>query len=211
MRALISDFGGVLTTPLSGAFTAYSERTGISPEQIGVAMERVARASGGRHPLFELEKGQISERRYVEVLEAELGEGVRFDVFRDVFMDNLHPNEAMISLVRDLRGRGLRTALLTNNVREWEPLWRAKLPDIDVLFEVIVDSAFVGMRKPEPEIYALTVERLGGGLEASDCVFVDDLEVNCEAAAALGMHAVRFVDSEQAIAAIEAALRGGDG
>jgi len=86
-----------------------------------------------------------------------------------------------------------------------------KLPDIDELFEVIVDSAFVGMRKPEPEIYGLTLERLGGGLEASDCVFVDDLEVNCEAAAALGMHAVRFVDSEQAIAAIEAAVRSGDG
>jgi len=210
IRALISDFGGVLTSPLSLAFTAYSERTGISPEQIGAAMERVARAQGGRHPLFELEKGAISERHYVELLEAELGD-VDFDRFRDVFMDNLHPNEAMIALIRDLRRRGLRTALLTNNVREWEPLWRVKLPDIDELFEVIVDSAFVGMRKPEPEIYGLTLERLGGGLEASDCVFVDDLEVNCEAAAALGMHAVRFVDSEQAIAAIEAAVRSGDG
>ena len=50
--------------------------------------------------------------------------------------------------------------MLTNNVREWEPLWRAKLP-IDEIFEVVVDSAFVGMRKPEPEIYALTLERLG--------------------------------------------------
>ena len=206
IRAVISDFGGVLTTPLSGALTAYGESSGISPEQIGTAMERLARAHG-RHPLFELEKGAISERRYVEMLEAELGRSVDFQAFSGVLMDNLHRNEAMIDLVRDLRRRGLRTALLTNNVREWESLWRAKLPDIDELFEVIVDSAFVGMRKPEPEIYRLTLERLGGGLEAHECVFVDDLEINCKAACALGMHAVRFVDSEQAIEAIEAAVR----
>ena len=145
IRAVISDFGGVLTTPLSGAFVAYSERSGISPVQVGAAMERVTRAHG-RHPLFELEKGAISYRRFVEMLEAELGEGVDFQAFSQVLMDNLHRNETMIELVRDLRRRGLRTALLTNNVREWERLWRAKLPDIDELFEVIVDSAFVGMQ-----------------------------------------------------------------
>ena len=83
--------------------------------------------------------------------------------------------------MRELRGRGLRTALLTNNVREWEPLWRAKLPEIDELFEVVVDSAFVGLRKPDPAIYELTLERLGG-VRAERCVFVDDLDVNCEAA-----------------------------
>ena len=211
IRAVISDFGGVLTTPLSRTFEAYSDSTGITLEQIGAAMERVAVAHGGRHPLFELERGAISERRYVEMLESELGELVDFEGFRDVFMDNLLPNEPMIALMRSLRARGLRVAMLTNNVREWEPLWRAKIPDIDELFEVIVDSAFVGMRKPEPEIYELTLERLGHGLEARECLFVDDLEINCEAARALGMNAVRFVDSEQAIAEIEAALDDGEG
>ena len=68
----------------------------------------------------------------------------------------------MIEFVRELRERGVRTALLTNNVREWEPLWRAKLPEVDELFELVVDSAFVGLRKPEPAIYELTLERLGG-------------------------------------------------
>ena len=68
----------------------------------------------------------------------------------------------MIDFVRELRGRGVRAALLTNNVREWEPLWRAKLPEVDELFEVVVDSAFVGLRKPDPAIYELTLERLGG-------------------------------------------------
>jgi putative hydrolase of the HAD superfamily len=112
----------------------------------------------------------------------------------------------MIELMRRLRERGLRMALLTNNVREWEPLWRAKLPDIDGIFELVVDSAFVGMRKPEPGIYELTLERLGDGVSAADCLFVDDIEANCEMATELGMTAVHYRDTTQAIGEIEAAL-----
>src|SRR3712207_6399889 len=103
----------------------------------------------------------------------------------------------------------MRSALLTNNVREWEPKWRSMLPEIDEIFEVVVDSAFVGMRKPDPRIYELTVERLGDGLVASDCVFIDDVEVNCEAARALGMAAVQFRSTEQTIAEVQALLDGG--
>jgi putative hydrolase of the HAD superfamily len=96
-------------------------------------------------------------------------------------------------------------ALLTNNVREWEPLWRSMLP-VDEIFEVVVDSGFVGIRKPDPPIYELTIERLGDGIGPADCLFVDDVEVNIEAARALGMTAVHFRSSEQAIAEIETAL-----
>src|SRR6266542_4737386 len=104
----------------------------------------------------------------------------------------------MIALMRGLRGRGFRMALLTNNVREWEPLWRAMLP-VDEIFEVVVDSAFVGMRKPEPEIYELTLQRLGDGVSASDSLFVDDIQVNCDVASSLGMTTVHYLDAEQAI------------
>jgi putative hydrolase of the HAD superfamily len=72
----------------------------------------------------------------------------------------------------------------------------------------VVDSAFVGMRKPEPEIYELTVSRLGD-VSASECVFIDDTDVNCQAAESLGMVAVHFVDSAQAIPEIEAAVSAG--
>ena len=68
--------------------------------------------------------------------------------------------------------------MLTNNVREWEPLWRAKLP-VDEIFETVVDSAFVGMRKPDHEIYELTLDRLDG-IDAEECLFVDDIELNCD-------------------------------
>ena len=87
--------------------------------------------------------------------------------------------------------------MLTNNVREWEPHWRAKLP-IDEIFELVVDSAFVGMRKPDPAIYALVLERLA--LPAEACLFVDDIDVNVDAARELGLAAIHFRDTEQAIA-----------
>ena len=92
--------------------------------------------------------------------------------------------------------------MLTNNVREWEPLWRSMLP-VDEIFGLVVDSAFVGMRKPDPEIYQLTVERLGAAITAEDCLFIDDIAVNVDTARGLGMTGVHFADNQQAIAEIE--------
>ena len=109
----------------------------------------------------------------------------------------------MIDLMRELKASGLRMAMLTNNVREWEPFWRSMLP-VDEIFETVVDSAFVGTRKPEARIYEMTVERLGLVPEA--CLFVDDLEVNCDGARESGLRPVHFRDNEQAIGEIRAAL-----
>jgi putative hydrolase of the HAD superfamily len=111
----------------------------------------------------------------------------------------------MIELMRELKDGGRRMAMLTNNVREWEPLWRTKLP-VDEIFELVVDSGFVGMRKPEPEIYELTLERLGG-VAPENCLFIDDADVNCEAAENLGMAAVHYRSNEQAIPEIREALQ----
>jgi putative hydrolase of the HAD superfamily len=90
-------------------------------------------------------------------------------------------------------------------VREWEPLWRTMLP-VDEIFEVVVDSGFVGCRKPDREIYELTLERLGG-TNPQQCLFIDDTNVNCDAARELGMSAVHYRDYEQAIGEIRSALR----
>jgi putative hydrolase of the HAD superfamily len=109
----------------------------------------------------------------------------------------------MIELMRELKAGGKRMAMLTNNVREWEPLWRPMLP-VDEIFETVVDSGFVGCRKPEAEIYELTLERLG--LPAEACLFIDDLLPNIVGAREAGMTAVHFRDNEQAIAEIRAAL-----
>ena len=204
-QAIISDFGGVLTTPLGNSFAAWQRESGIPLEDLGKAMA-AATERHGEHPLFVLEKGEISQAEFLRRVDAEMGEERSLNGMLDVYFDHLERNHEMIDLMRDLRDRGLRMALLTNNVREWEPRWRALLPEIDEIFEVVVDSAFVGMRKPEPEIYTLTVERLGGGLEPADCVFVDDIAINCDAASELGMAAVVFETTEQARAEIEAAV-----
>ena len=205
IRAVISDFGGVLTSPLIRGFVAYQDESGVSMEELGKAMARAEEANG-EHPLAELECGRISEDEFRRRLEANLDKSFDLERLRTLYFDHLEPNGPMIELMRDLRGRGLRTALLTNNVREWEPLWRSKLPEVDEIFEVVVDSAFVGMRKPDRRIYELTLERMGG-LSAEECVFVDDLEPNCETARELGMHAVRFESTEQAVRDVEAAVR----
>jgi epoxide hydrolase-like predicted phosphatase len=205
---VISDFGGVLTTPLIGSFGAVQDRTGIPTEALGTAMASIA-AADGAHPLFELETGRMTEvdflARLADALEPEIGHRPELHRFSEIYFAALDPNEPMIELMREIRSTSRRMALLTNNVREWEPLWRAMLP-VDEIFELVVDSAFVGMRKPEREIYELTLERLGNGVVAADCLFVDDVEINVEAARDLGMSAVHFVDNEQAIAEIRATL-----
>jgi putative hydrolase of the HAD superfamily len=207
-KAIISDFGGVLTTPLIQSFVAFQDQTGIAMETLGSAMQRIAERDGS-HPLFELEKGELTEASFLEriadELEPELGHRPEMHRFSEIYFDALEPNPPMIELMRELKGRGLRMALLTNNVREWEPLWRSMIP-IDALFEVVVDSAFVGCRKPDPKIYQITLERIG--LAGNDCLFVDDVEVNCDAARELGMTAVHFQVNEQAIEEIRAALAG---
>jgi putative hydrolase of the HAD superfamily len=205
IRALISDFGGVLTTPLSAGFLAYQEEAPISLEDLGRGMQAVADAYG-EHPLHSLERGEITEGEFARRLAEQLHDGFDLARLRELYFERIDPNEAMIGFIGDQRRRGLRTALLTNNVREWEPLWRAKLPELDEIFEIVVDSAFVGMRKPEPGIYELTVERLGDGLRAEECLFVDDIELNCQAARELGMTAVWFQSSDQAIPELESAL-----
>jgi len=206
IEVVVSDFGGVLTTPLLEAFAAIQEEHGLDPGALGAALRRVAQRDGV-HPLYELECGRMTERDFLHRLMAQLREDLGRDVelhsFAERYFGHLDPNESMIGFLRELHERGYRLAMLTNNVREWEPRWRAMLP-VDELFEVVVDSAFVGVRKPDPAIYRLMCDRLG--VEPARCLLVDDSAVNCAAAVELGMTAVLFRDSAQAIAEIRAAL-----
>lgn len=208
IRAVISDFGGVLTTPLVQSFMAFQNETGISAENLGLAMQALAEANG-ENPLFELERGEITEASFLdqvaEALEPLLGHRPHMHRFKEIYFEALDPNQPMIELMYELKAEGYRMAMLTNNVREWEPLWRSML-SVDEIFETVVDSGFVGCRKPESRIYALTLERIG--LPAEACLFVDDVLVNCEGAEKAGIRAIHFQHNEQAIAEIRAVLDG---
>jgi putative hydrolase of the HAD superfamily len=197
--AVISDFGGVLTTPLVGSFLAFQEEVGITSESLGKAMQRIAEADG-EHPLFELEMGKITEAvfldRMASELETEVGHRPQMHRFSEIYFDALKPNPPMIELMRELKARPLRMALLTNNVKEWEPRWRAMLP-IDELFESVTDSGFVGTRKPEARIFEITYERIVAleglaDVKREECVLVDDIAINCDAAIEFGFQAVRY-------------------
>ena len=207
LTTVISDFGGVLTTPLIQSFSAIQDHTGIPFELMGKAMGKIAEREG-KHPLFELETGRVTEVEFLakiaDTLEPELGHRPELHQFKEIYFEALDPNQEMIDVMREAKTSGRRMALLTNNVREWEPLWRTMLP-VDEIFELVVDSGFVGMRKPEREIYELTLERLDGPT-AEECLFVDDIELNCEAAAELGMSTVHYQYNDQAIGEVREAL-----
>jgi putative hydrolase of the HAD superfamily len=206
IEAVITDFGGVLTSPLLDSFVSATQVSGISLEELGKAMAALAERDGV-NPLVELETGRITEGEFFARLSDQIsdqrGSRVELDGFGEVWFQQLEPNEALIAYMRELRERGYKLAICTNNVREWEARWRAMVP-IDEIFDVVVDSAFVGTRKPEPQIYRITLERLGATPEAT--LFIDDTEVNCDGARELGMTAIRFRRTGQAIEEIEAAL-----
>jgi putative hydrolase of the HAD superfamily len=206
IEAVISDFGGVLTSALLDSFVGVLDPSGVSLEELGKAMAAIAEREGS-NPLIELETGRLSEARFLGSISDELserrGSRVELDGFGERYFRHLQPNDRVIDYMRGLRERGYRLAICTNNVREWEARWRAMLP-VDEIFDVVVDSAFVGARKPEPRIYEITLERLGATPAAT--LFVDDVEINCRAARELGMAAVHFRSTDQAIEEIEAAL-----
>ncbi len=207
IQAVVSDFGGVVTLPLTEAFKRAHAQLGIPLEALGKAMALVA-SRAGEPPLYTLERGQMSEPEFIAGLEAGLSEvldrTVSLDGYGARLMGELEPNAQLLDYYRALRDeRGIRLAILTNNVREWHDIWRERLR-IDELFELVVDSAFEGVRKPEPEIYQRTLQRLG--LPGEACAFVDDLEVNLPPARAAGMHAIHFRETAQAVGELNALI-----
>jgi epoxide hydrolase-like predicted phosphatase len=155
-----------------------------------------------------LERGEIDMATYfaliVDRAPTVLGRAIDMDAYGR-FMRSSAPGVhwEVVHRIRDLRGQ-VRVGLLTNNVKEFGEHWRSTFP-IDDLFEVVVDSSHVGMRKPEPEIYLLTCSRLE--VEPTEAVFVDDNIDNVEAARALGMETVHFADDPRvALAELDAIL-----
>ena len=156
-----------------------------------------------------LERGEIDMAAYyamiVERAPALLGRSIDFDAYGR-FLRSSTPGVhwEVVHRIRDLRGR-VKLGLLTNNVKEFGEHWRATFP-IDELFEVVVDSSHVGMRKPDPEIYLLTCSQLA--VEPGEAVFVDDNADNVAAARALGMETVHFgEDPRVALAELDTVLQ----
>src|SRR5271155_1852364 len=119
IEVVVSDFGGVLTTPLLGSFMAFQDETGISTEALGKAMEAIAQTDG-ENPLFALERGEITETAFLERLsdglDPLLGHRPHMHRFKEIYFQALDPTPPMIELMRELKAAGYRMAMLTNNV-----------------------------------------------------------------------------------------------
>jgi putative hydrolase of the HAD superfamily len=204
IKAVISDFGGVVTLPLIEGFKRAHAEIGVPVEALAEAMKLTA-SRAPEPPLWTLERGQMREADFLAGLEAALtevtGHPVTLDGYGRRLMGELEPNEPLLARYRELRADGIRLAICSNNVREWHDIWRTAF-DIDALFELVVDSSFEGTRKPEPRIYEITLSRLG--LAASDCAFIDDVDVNVTAADELGLHGIHFRSTDQVLTELDA-------
>lgn len=183
ITAVLFDYSGVLTTPLS--------LPDAPPFDADALMVFMAPALMGQEPhaWHELERGEITIDQWIELVEAAVpGGGVMFDpVSPHNAMARLELRQDHLQLAHELKRAGIVVGLLTNNVAEWQPLWRDRLPQ--GLFQAIIDSADVGMRKPEPGIYQVAMAELGA-TNPSTVLMIDDFEWNVAGAAELGMATV---------------------
>jgi len=208
VKAVLFDYGGVLTEPMGPMFAAVAADCGAEVADLVALL--VGGYGDGDHPWHRLERGELPFDALCRWAADEGGRrGWRLDLRR--MLDHLHVvgfRPALLERITDLRRRGYCTALVTNNAREFGPYWKDRLP-YDDLFDTVVDSCEVGVRKPDPRIYQLTLERLGG-LAPDEAVLLDDFEVNLEAARAIGMHGVAVGDdTDAALAELERLLDDG--
>lgn len=203
-QGLIVDWGGVLTERLDLAVRAWADQEGIDLDHYRRAMRRWLSAEeqleAEVNPIHAIERGEMTVPDFETRLAAELrrldGHPVRTDGLLSRMFATFETAHAMNSLVVRAKGHGIRTALLSNS-------WGNRYPrdGWDDMFDVVVISGEVGMRKPEPEIFGLACARLE--VTPERCVFVDDLQANVTAAAGLGMTAVLHRSYEQTAARLE--------
>ncbi len=202
--AVLFDFGGVFT---ASPFDMAEQAGAAAGAESGLLVRLVFGPyhEDTDHPWHRLERGEISLAHAREAIIA-LGRAEGLDTDPFTVLASMAQaggvREPVVASARGLREAGVRTALVTNNVAEFAGAWRAMLP-AEELFEVIVDSSEVGLRKPNPAIFHHTLELLGG-IEAARAVFLDDFAGNVEAARALGMHAIHVgPDPAEALAELD--------
>jgi putative hydrolase of the HAD superfamily len=193
--ALLIDWGGVLTSNLFASFHAYCLSAGIPPEKL---MNRFRTDLAARELLIALETGDLEEDAFELQFAAQLE--VEPEGLIDGLFAGVHPDTAMVDAVRRARAGGVRTALVSNS---WG-VHRYPHEMFDELFDGVVISAEEGIRKPARRMYELGVER--AGVQAADCVYVDDLPFNLTPAQEMGMATIHHTSAEKTIPELEALL-----
>jgi putative hydrolase of the HAD superfamily len=194
-RGLLVDWGGVLTTDLFASFASFCEAEGLEAAKV---RDLFRHDEAARDLLIDFECGRVDEpgfeRRFAPML------GVGDEGLVDRMFAGTAPDARMLGAVKAARDGGVRTGLISNS---WG-VDRYPKELMDELFDGLVISGLVGIRKPAPEIYAMGAEAVG--LAPEECIFVDDLGFNLKPAKELGMATVLHTDAEQTIAELEELL-----
>jgi epoxide hydrolase-like predicted phosphatase len=192
--AVLWDYGGVFTASPFVALDAYARSQDVEPEVFGAVMFG-SYDEDTDHVWHRLERGEVSfVDALTQIQRAAAEAGFRFDtgeVFSMLVSDQ-RDRTMVVEAVRHVRTKGLLTALVTNNIREYGTTWRTQLP-LDELFDAVVDSSEVGLRKPDPAIFRTALDLIGVP-DARRAVFLDDFAGNVAAACALGMHGILVGD-----------------
>ena len=203
VRGLVVDYGGVLTVSLESSVRAWADRDAVDLADFGRLLREWLGNTAGDNPVHDLETGRMPPAQFERILADRLrgltGGRVEAAGLLTRMFQHLTPEPGMLDVVRRARAQGIRTALLSNSWGNSYP--REHWEDV---FEVVVISGEVGMRKPDPDIYVHTAGLLG--LQPSECVFVDDLPHNVAGAVAVGMVGVHHEDPRRTVGELEAVL-----
>jgi epoxide hydrolase-like predicted phosphatase len=208
ISAVIFDFGGVIITPITRQIGMIAEGIGCSTADLHHVMMGPQFESGD-HPWHRLERGEIGMEVLQELLEpiaAAAGMNFRGDEVEKILAPGMYEvNHFVLEKIGELRGRGYKTALLSNSIREFRPKLEEDVPPR--LFDAYIDSSHVGMRKPEPEIFHRTLRELALD-DPSHAIFLDDFAGNLAGAQAVGLRTIHVKNPHDALEELEVLLGG---
>ncbi len=206
--AVIFDFGGVITSSPFEAFNRLEAERGLPQDFV----RQVNARNGDTNAWALFERAEIDAPKFDRRFAAEaraLGHDLDGASVLSVLAGAVRP--AMVAALDTLKARGYRLGCITNNVPSGHGAGMARSADtrdeleqIFARFEHVIESSKAGVRKPDPRIYLMMCDLMG--LAPEDCVYLDDLGINCKPAAALGMRAIKVTCGEQALAELGAVL-----
>jgi putative hydrolase of the HAD superfamily len=197
VRAVLWDFGGVILSSPFDAFARYERDRGL-PEGF---LRQLNATNPDTNAWAKLERSEVDLAGFAELYEAEAqAAGQRVDAGAVLALLSGELRPAMVQALRRIREEGLRQACLTNNVAGTEAV-RPELAEVMDLFDTVLESSKLGVRKPDPRFYELALEAVG--VAATEAVFLDDLGINLKPARALGITTIKVVDAGSALAELE--------
>jgi putative hydrolase of the HAD superfamily len=205
IHAVWTDFGGVLTPPISETFGAFCEKTGLPAEPLLTAILKVTATYGTDDVMLPIDTPLVTESEWLaqvsHVLYEDTGLRIRkLATMADAWFGDRPVNQAWLDRLGQLRDQGLFVGMISNMVPTWDAYWR-RMVDPAANFDGVVLSFQAGHRKPAPEIFELAVEQ--SGVAAEHSVFVDDLPKNCDGARAVGWQAIHFTGAAAAIETLD--------